>query len=288
MVALHSTFGDTTSMPLHDFVALYVRLRHPHHYDPSSWPVGLWIAFLWTLVPALLIPRGAARNMIIFIVVMLIVALIGAGIWFVSETLIQLSLYRFSIFVQLLGCAGAALWIEGMLNHKRMLASLGTFAGVTIIVVCAMRGPYFGAFSPQNDARGYDELCHWVSKNTPVDATVLVPPNEQSMRLVGQRAIVVNYKAVPQLSGQLLDWRQRMCDVLELADLNDLPREYGQTLAAIGARYDRRSDDHLISIARKFDARYIVVAHPLKIPNLSPVFVDASGKWMLYDLGRGG
>jgi len=146
----------------------------------------------------------------------------------------------------------------------------------------------FGAFSPQNDDRGYIQLCEWVSKSTPLDAIVLVPPNEQSMRLVGQRAIVVNYKAVPQLSGQLLEWRRRMCDVLDLPDLNVLPREYGQTLAAIGARYDELPEDHLISIARKFDARYIVVAHPLKIPDLTPVFVDASGKWMLYDLGRGG
>src|SRR5205085_11546266 len=32
-------------LPLHQFIDLYVRLRHPHHYDPRSWPMALWMAF---------------------------------------------------------------------------------------------------------------------------------------------------------------------------------------------------------------------------------------------------
>src|SRR5690606_18566005 len=31
-------------MPLGEFVDLYVHLRHPHHYDPMSWPKAMWIA----------------------------------------------------------------------------------------------------------------------------------------------------------------------------------------------------------------------------------------------------
>src|SRR5438874_69724 len=37
---------------LAEFVDLYVRLRHPHHYDPSSWPMWLWLSFILPLPPA--------------------------------------------------------------------------------------------------------------------------------------------------------------------------------------------------------------------------------------------
>ena len=39
-------------MPLDQFVDIYVRLRHPHHYDPSSWPPWLWLSFLFPLTLA--------------------------------------------------------------------------------------------------------------------------------------------------------------------------------------------------------------------------------------------
>ena len=48
---------------------------------------------------------------VVFFCAMLLVALIGAGIWYFSESLIQLYLYRFSIFPKLLACIGAQrLW----------------------------------------------------------------------------------------------------------------------------------------------------------------------------------
>src|SRR5262249_26454254 len=44
--ALKGSTGRREAMPLMEFVELYVKLRHPHHYDPSSWPAWLWLAFL--------------------------------------------------------------------------------------------------------------------------------------------------------------------------------------------------------------------------------------------------
>ena len=45
-LALPSKLRESGTMPLPRFVELYVRLRHPHHYDPTAWPWWVWAAFL--------------------------------------------------------------------------------------------------------------------------------------------------------------------------------------------------------------------------------------------------
>jgi hypothetical protein len=285
--ALHSKLSRSGGLPLSEFVQLYALIRHPHHYDALSLPIGLWIAFAWTVVPALAVLGGVARRIVVLLLLLLGVAIAGAGVWFVSETLIQMSLYRFSIFVQVLGCAGAAIFVERAFIRPRAAGVLGTTGCIAIILVCAVRGPYFGLVKLPGDDPGYVELCRWASVNTSTDATFLVPPSEESMRLTGRRAIVVNYKAVPQLSVELIEWQRRMCNVLDLPDLRGLPRDYRKAVPFVQRRYSDLSVDQLLAAARRYDARYIVTQES-SLPGAQRVFVDATGKWMLYDLGRGG
>jgi hypothetical protein len=272
-LAAPATLADSGALPLSDFVNLYVHLRHPHHHDPATWPLGIWIAFAWPIVCGLGLLRGQARRIFIIFMGMVVIALIGAGIWYFSETLVQMSLYRFSIYPQLLGCGAAGTWIALRPDRKRMAAVLGIAGCWTIAAVCVIRGPFFGIFRMPQDDANYVALCRWVAQHTPVDAVLLVPPDEQSMRLIGKRAIVVNYKAVPQLSTELVQWRQRMCDVLDMDDLTKLPRGYAVTLAAVRQRYDSLSLAQHVAAAQKYGARYIVYA-------------DETGRYMLYDRGH--
>src|SRR5205823_5086929 len=53
---------EHSDMPLKHFVDLYVRLRHPHHYDPSTWPLALWITFLWPIPFAVIAWKRAAAT----------------------------------------------------------------------------------------------------------------------------------------------------------------------------------------------------------------------------------
>ena len=83
----------------------------------------MWLSFIWPIPLAWLFLRGdagrddpdpivqAAASSTSIVLMLLIVALLGAGVWYVSETLVQLSLWRFSVFVKLLTCIGAALWL---------------------------------------------------------------------------------------------------------------------------------------------------------------------------------
>ena len=44
--------GGTMSMV--DFVRVYVRFRHAHHFDPVHWPMALWLSFLWVIPVAVI------------------------------------------------------------------------------------------------------------------------------------------------------------------------------------------------------------------------------------------
>ena len=301
--ALLVTLRQSGRMPLEEFVALYVRLRHSHHYDPLSWPIALWVSFIWPIPLAWLCwrrvmrdeadartsiaTREAART-VGWIMLLLGLALMGAGIWFVSETLVQLSLWRFSVFVKLLTCVGAAAWIERAMRDRRaLLAGASLATGAILIAACLVRGPYLGLYRVAEDAPSYLAACDWIAANTPVDAVFLVPPDEQAFRLRARRAIVVNLKSVPQLSGELDAWRQRLSQVLMLPDLTSLPRPFGRTLAAIRERYDSRTPEQLQNVARRYGARYVLVAH--RWPDrweARRVKLAENDAWFLYDLAE--
>jgi len=107
---------------LREFVDLYVHLRHPHHYDPM---VGRWRCgfrffgrFRWRFggggggarMEDGRMEDGLKRAGLVFgfFFVLQIIALIFAGVFFVSESLVQMSLFRFSVYAKVLSCIGAA------------------------------------------------------------------------------------------------------------------------------------------------------------------------------------
>ena len=319
--ALWVVMSRTSQMPLAEFVDLYVRLRHPHHYDPLSWHWSLWLSFLWPLPFAWFFTRkseGGAqiefRRVFVILSLLLMLAFVGAGLFFVSETLIQMSLYRFSIYVKLMGCVAAAcvLWDREVvprpvlkllaagvailclivfwlipkellvLNRAPLaiilaaacaglvsrywirLASAVVVMGMLIVVLGLRGGDAVIIPSIPQDGPDYLALCDWVAENTDRSSLFLVPPNEQSFRLRARRAIVVNFKGVPQLSGELHEWRQRLVSVLAVESLMDLPhRRFDRTSAAIAQRYDELNERHLLNVARHYGASHIVSRRPL-------------------------
>ncbi len=115
--AVQAKLGGGEALPLGEFVALYAELRHPHHYDPASWHPMVWTTFLLPMPLAFLAwrRRSAARNRAvgatICVLTVLLFTLVGAGIWWWSTSLVQLSLWRLSVYPKLLTCTLAALWL---------------------------------------------------------------------------------------------------------------------------------------------------------------------------------
>jgi hypothetical protein len=159
VIAARLKFGMPNVMPLKEWLDLYVRFRHPHHYDPRTWPLALWMCFLWPLVPMALAfasvlreaefspLRRAWREMIKIAFVfygLIVVALLFAGMIYVSGTLVQLSLYRFSIYPHLLACTAAS-WLlcQRLLTptRQRSVMLAGSLATVLLIIILYRTAP---------------------------------------------------------------------------------------------------------------------------------------------------
>jgi hypothetical protein len=360
-------------LPLATFINIYVKFRHPHHYDPRSWPMALWICFVWSfpfataawwilqnrvdLQPRRLARREGARIFVLMLGLQ-VVALIGAGIFYFDETLVQMSLYRVSIYCQLFGCTGAALlfcdctrltgasirmilvalcaimaatplvmwlgphigWIniEGVrafINAKRPALTLffilscapaihelisavrsdrvrgalnitasAFFIGLIVVGWDRWIGLTLIVEKPDPD---YVALAEYAKEKTPIDAIFLVPPDESDFRLRAQRAIVVNFKAVPQLGSELAEWAQRLRDTLGITDLyHQLPHGFDKIGPAMRVIYHKRTGEQLAPVARKYHAQYIIATHHLE-PEFDHELIKSSGdRYFLYDLER--
>ena len=336
--AVPTVLARSGSLPLAEFVDLFVRLRHPHHFDPLSWHWALWLTFLLPIPLAAVAARHALRERpgpevrraveVFFVLAGLTgFALVVAGVWFARETFVQLNLYRFSIYLKLMSCIGAAsltttaghrlgravlavwlgaagvilllftalllaggrlaphvpagilrnvpvLWLLLLIVFPAVLAAkwwtrgkvgaVLTGLAVAVGLAATIGGwPRLGVAieAVRGERPAYLALAAWAKQHTPAGAVFLVPPEEQSFRLRAERAIVVNFKNVPQLSAELPEWRDRLKGVLDLDDLMRLPRPMGATLEAIGRRYDAIPPAHLVGTARRYGAEYVVTRH---------------------------
>jgi hypothetical protein len=87
------------------------------------------------------------------------------------------------------------------------------------------------------------ELETWMRERSPKQALFLTPPAEETLRFWGERAIVVDWKGVPAVPREVLEWYRRLGDVLGQRDVRgeaDLAR-YAELdpsrLEALRARY---------------------------------------------------
>jgi hypothetical protein len=287
---MHEVSARSYQLPLHEFINLYVRLRHAHHYDPKAWSILFWLGFLWPIPLALITfsrqtnePARKLFSIFLFFLSLQLVALLLAGFWYLSETFIQLSIYRFSIFVKLLSCIGAAILVASYAPRWTPKIALPLLiAGILIgDIVKRGRGVLLD-FMPQDDL-DYIALCNWVRDpaNTPPDALFIVPPQEQVFRLFAHRAILVNLKGVPQLSSELKEWRKRLDDLLD-ADVTQFAARFDQTLLAIHQRYESLPPQHLATLAHHYNAQYIILEHDINDPSWR--LVHTSGPHRLYRL----
>jgi len=93
------------------------------------------------------------------------------------------------------------------------------------------------------------ELIDWMRTRSPRDAVFLTPPDVESLRFRGQRAIVVDWKATPIIPRELIAWHDRLNDVCgrEVKSADDL------------ANYDALDRERLEQLKAKYHLDYVVV-----------------------------
>ncbi|MGH7177804.1 MAG: hypothetical protein ACREJC_10520, partial [Tepidisphaeraceae bacterium] len=158
-MALAPRLRQAGVIPAEQFIAVYVRFRHLHHFDPFGWPGALWVAFLlpfplavWGFLWADRIRRDAQTRDVrhelgriaLLLSGLLLVALVFAGIWYVSESLVQLTFWRFSIYVKLLTCIGAAYLIcdARLIGRRGLAVALGAISpALAVLLISISRAP---------------------------------------------------------------------------------------------------------------------------------------------------
>jgi len=101
----------------------------------------------------------------------------------------------------------------------------------------------------REDGGRNDELYRWLREKSPKDAVFLTPPDLEGARFLGQRAIVVDWKAVPLIPTELLGWYERLCDVT------------GRQVKGSGdlAGYGSIDPERLALIVRKYHPDYMIL-----------------------------
>ncbi len=93
------------------------------------------------------------------------------------------------------------------------------------------------------------DLYRWLRERSPKDAVYLTPPDLEATRFLGQRAIVVDWKAVPLIPTELLGWYERLCDVT------------GRQVSGAGdmSGYNSIDPERLASVVAKYRPDYLVL-----------------------------
>ncbi len=305
--ALPAKLGASSenALPLGRFVELYVRLRHPHHYDPSAWPWWVWLAFLLPIPLAVLAwrrqrterPWNDAAAIWVLLIGLQLVALLFAGVFYISETAIQMSLWRFSPHAKLLAVTAAATLIRPSSVYEKGIWS--TLAWAMTLMVILLAGTIWKVAAELRFAQGEmsEEAAQsetgrrrlalldgaaWARENTNRDALFLVPPGAGSAFPVNaRRGHVVSFKLVPQLSGELAGWEGRLKDVLAVDDLSPYAGGLTGYITAqqqMDTRYGELSADHLFNVAADAGADYVLTLAPLPdAPSRSEIWRGNSG-----------
>ncbi|MEM7806758.1 MAG: DUF6798 domain-containing protein [Planctomycetota bacterium] len=271
--------GAGEQMSLARFVELYARLRHPHHYDPLVWPWWVWAVVLAPLpLAALAWWRHRDRwslpgTTLAFFVCLQVVALVFAGIWYVNETMIQASLWRFSPHMKWLAVCMGSVWIFNESRRAQLLAAATLV--VSLISLLIYRGDLEIPVQPTS-GRTILQAAAWARAESPPDSLFLVPPGVGSAFPVNaRRGHIVSFKLVPQLAGELEPWARRLGDVVGSDDITQYTggfTGYEQARRAMDADYHARPINELIEAARRHDADYVVVLSSDAPGDFEPVF----------------
>jgi hypothetical protein len=119
----------------------------------------------------------------------------------------------------------------------------------------------------KEDGGRNDELYRWLREKSPKDAIYLTPPDLEGARFLGQRAIVVDWKAVPLIPTELLGWYERLCDVTgrQVKNSGDL------------GGYGSLDPERLALIVRKYHPEYVVLRRggEQRFPDLPVVYKNS-------------
>ena len=113
---------------------------------------------------------------------------------------------------------------------------------------------------------------------SPKNALVLVPPLDEKFRFYSQRSIVFTFKSFPFTDEGIKVWRDRLETITGTKDFTKYALE-----SALNDFYDKRSNSEIITIAKKFNANYILTRIDWH-QNLDGSVIVQQGNWIIYQV----
>lgn len=101
------------------------------------------------------------------------------------------------------------------------------------------------------EARDEDAVFAFVRRSTPADAQFLIPPTLDMFRLQGQRAVVVDFKAMPVDRPTLIEWYRRLAAISGLA--------HPANMAAVYRGYQTLDPSRLEALRRRYRLSHVVL-----------------------------
>lgn len=259
-----------TGLPADSFDIL-ARIRAPHHYLPSAFPVSDYVQFallsvagVWALRHTRLKRKAALNRFIGWLLVGVgLAVLLGLAAWVLDWRLIlSLQPFKGTVLGQVLLTAALAVLLP---DWKLPAWSWVLGAAVAVAAWVAVFSGLRLDGRPQVRGGESIEVADWLGANSPMDAIIAVPPSFSGFRFRAGRAVVVNFKAYPFTASGADEWLARLSAWApgSWANAGRPEAPAATTLAQMDRGYDSLTPSRLAELTASYGSDWVVRKSPL-------------------------
>lgn len=272
-----------TAAAAHVFFDVYASM----HYRPLTWAASEWVRFGgWLAAGALAawIARARFDRRCAAVVIGLIVIVAGGGVGSIigaGDSFAAFYTWRLAPFLMLASFTAVAVAVTVLLERfgnlvggggaspasahsERVGRAVDVTGWAAVLVLAALltraglwRKDMFGV--PYKPAEA--SLYSWVRENTPSGTVFIIPPDMAPFRLETGRAVVVDWKCMPLMPRDQVEWARRH------------ERHAGHAVSSLEdalTAYDGMTAQAAMSLAGEFGATYIVTRRERHRGDLTP------------------
>ncbi len=243
--------------------------RAPHHYMPLSFDPEQALRFAFLLVLGLAafsqLPRShrvLVRRVLTITSVLCALSFLCTEV-FQVEMIARLQLFKLTVLIKvfcviLVSNVAAQLILK---FYRRILTAFfdhGHYAlGATALITATLLiiTPDSLGIRPTSEKTSPEQVAIWARDSTEVDAIFAVPPGWDHFRSQAQRAIVINFKAVPFHQPYMSEWFTRL---LDLAPITTPPRGGSDVIVRLDSAYLSLPKPDIQRLASKYGFDYLV------------------------------
>jgi len=143
-----------------------------------------------------------------------------------------------------------------------------------LVLLSLLLSPTFLYVSFDSEER---EVFNFIKKDIPKGSILLTPPYDGYFRIGTEKAIVVDFKALPFSELDMVEWYSRIKDVTNNQQIDlDEPR-----YTTFKKGYNSLKEEDIISLKEKYNFSYVVFENPKRL-NFTTVFEN--DKYIVYSL----